>query len=87
MSISLNKENAALIWDNDESERTLIFREMMWGDVKTVLSKYRKEVLKSVFKRYYFKFDKRNKKFWKLILRISDDKIDSYSKRGFERDS
>ena len=74
-------------WDNDVSEETLVFRKLMWEDIKVVLNSYKKSVLKEVFLKYYFKFDRRNQNFWKKILKVKEDEIKKRSERKFNKDS
>ncbi len=83
----MKSEKEIYQWDNDLSEDTLIFRKLMWEDIKVVLKTYKKSVLKEVFLKYYFKFDKRNQNFWKLVLNITDDEVNKRAKRKFERNS
>lgn len=74
-------------WDNDKSEETAIFRALTWGDIKTVLKKHDKLTLKKIFLRYYFKFDKRNQNFWKIILEINENEINKRANREFKNNS
>ena len=83
----MGKEKDFLLWDNDKSEETLIFRKLMWGDVKAVVNEYGKSRLKKIFLKYYFKFDKRNQNFWRMILGIEENEINKRAKRKFERNS
>lgn len=81
------KDKSYLLWDNDKSIETLIFRALMWEDVKTVLKEFDEETLKKVFLKYYFKFDERNQNFWKIVLNIDENEFNKSSKREFEKDS
>jgi len=55
-------------WDRELNEEILIFRQMKWDDPKKLLKDYSKSKLREIFLKYYFKFDKKNRAFWKLIL-------------------
>jgi len=72
-----------LNWDKVRSERELLIREMLYGDVKEVLRKYPKERLKEVFLKNIHRFDPKNKAFWKLILEVSDEEIEQKTKNSF----
>ena len=73
-------------WDRDKSKETQIIRQMLWGDLKEVLRLYQREELKKVFLRNYFKFDKKNFSFWKIVLEINDEELNSGTNRSFRRD-
>ena len=75
-----------LKWDKDSSKQTKIFREMLFSDPKKVLKKYEKESLRKVFFDYYFKFDKRNMEFWRIILDIDEKEIEKISTESFRKD-
>lgn len=74
-------------WDNDKSESTIIFRKMLWDDPVKIYKQYGKNYLKSIFLKFYYKFDKRNRNFWQFILKISDDEINQSNVKNIKRDS
>jgi predicted nucleic acid-binding protein len=72
-----------LNWDKVKSERELLIREMLYGNVKDILKKYSKEKLKETFLKNLHRFDAKNKAFWKLALDISDEEIEQRTKKSF----
>ncbi|GAB6161639.1 hypothetical protein JCM12298_07980 [Desulfothermus naphthae] len=72
-------------WDKELNEELLIFRQMKWDDPKKLLKIYSKSKLKETFLKYYFKFDKKNRAFWELILEINNEEIDQRTDDGVKR--
>ena len=67
-------------WDNEQSREVLILRRMMYDDPEGVFREYDKNLLKKIFIEQWFKMDKRNRAFWKLILEVDEDEFDKYKK-------
>ena len=61
-------------WDRVKSEKEIMIREMLFGDVEDILKKYPKEILKKVFLENIHRFDKKNKSFWGFVLDINIQK-------------
>ncbi|GAB6887047.1 hypothetical protein JCM13304A_05450 [Desulfothermus okinawensis JCM 13304] len=72
-------------WDKEENEETLLFRRMKWDDPRKILTEYSIDNLKDIFFKFYFRFDKKNIAFWKLILGITDEEVESITKGSFRR--
>ena len=70
-------------WDNVKSEDAIIIREMLYDDPKRVVKKYGKQRLKSILLENFFKFDRKNLNFWKLILNIDDNEFNSHTNKSF----
>lgn len=65
-----------LNWDGVKSEKELLIREMLYGNVEEILKKHSKEELKRVFLENLHRFDSKNIAFWRLILEVSDEEIE-----------
>jgi len=70
-------------WDRVENKEVLIFREMCGEPYEKVIKKYSPEYLKELYFKFYYRMDKRNKNFWKVILEISDEEIKQKAKKSF----
>ncbi len=70
-------------WDRTEDRDTLILRRMLYDNPKEVLKDYGVEKLKEVFVEKYRQFDRRNRNFWKLILKVKDDELEQSAERSF----
>ncbi|WP_243694533.1 hypothetical protein [Aquifex aeolicus] len=74
-------------WDKVKSERELLIREMLYGNVKEVLKKYPRKKLREAFLKNLHRFDAKNRAFWKLALNISDEEVKERTERGFRKSS
>ena len=79
--ISREKE-LSWAWDKAEDRDTLILRRMLYDNPKEVLKDYGVEKLKKIFIEKYRQFDKRNRNFWKLILKVKDDEVEQSAERS-----
>jgi hypothetical protein len=70
-------------WDNEKNPEIILFRKMKWDDPLQLVSKYDQTFLRKVYLKYYYKLDKRNRNFWKLILEISDEEINTKANKRF----
>ncbi len=70
-------------WDKTASEEEILIRRMLYDDPRTLLKNYEKDLLKKLFLKNFYKFDKKNKSFWKLVLDVSDEEIDRITKESF----
>jgi hypothetical protein len=70
-------------WDKTASEEEILIRRMLYDDPRTLLKNYEKDFLKKLFLKNFYKFDKKNKSFWKLVLDVSDEEIDRITKESF----
>ncbi len=71
-----------LNWDRVKSEKELLIREMLYGNVEEVLKIHPKEELKRVFLENLHRFDPKNRAFWKLALEVSDEEIERRAKNS-----
>ena len=63
-------------WDKNESEDIKIFRRMLWDDPREVYKRYGKGKLARVFKAHAHKADRRNLRFWEIILDVKDEELE-----------
>ena len=77
--------NLNFSWDGEENIEIIIFRRILYDSPEEVIREYGEERLKEIFWKFWFKFDKRNLSFWKLILGISDDEFRKKLKEVLEK--
>jgi len=63
-------------WDGARDRETLIVRRMLHDDPKQVIKDYEIDFLRELYLKKLHLFDKINKNFWKLALKVSDEEID-----------
>jgi len=63
-------------WDKTRDRTVLIVRRMQYDHPLEVLSDYGKEFLKEVFLKKYHMFDRLNRNFWRVILKVSDEELE-----------
>jgi hypothetical protein len=68
-------------WDRIKDRETLIIRRMLYDNPKQVLEDYENEYLKKLFLRKIHLFDRINRNFWKIILKVSDKEINRATKK------
>ncbi len=78
--LSVNNIKKHLSWDKETDREILLFRQMRWDDPQKLLKQYSKEELRKIFFKFYFRFDRKNKAFWKLVLEIGDEEIEQKTK-------
>ena len=76
-----------LNWYGVKSEKELLIREMLYGNVEEVLRKHSRKKLKRVFLENLHRFDPKNRAFWKLALEVSDEEIEQKAKGSFKEGS
>ena len=62
--------------DGVRSEKELLIREMLFGDIENLLPRYPREILRETFLENIHRFDRRNTAFWKLVLDVSDEELE-----------
>ena len=82
MEKSSEERELSWAWDKTEDRDTLILRRMLYDNPKEVLKDYGVEKLKEIFVEKYRQFDKRNRNFWKLILKVKDDEVEQSTERS-----
>ena len=70
-------------WDGTTSETEIIIRRMLYDDPRKVIRDYGKERLREIFLKYIHRFDRRNRSFWPVALRIEDEEIARASASNF----
>jgi len=69
-------------WDGTRDRETLIVRRMLYDNPKQVIEDYEEDYLKELFLKKLHLFDRINKNFWKLILKVSDEEVDRAAKEN-----
>ena len=82
MGKSSKEKELPWAWDKAEDRDTLILRRMLYDNPKEVLEDYGVEKLKKIFIEKYRQFDKRNRNFWKLILKVKDGEVEQRTERS-----
>ncbi len=72
-----------LDWDGVRSDKELLIREMLYGDVENLLSHFPREELRKTFLENIHRFDKKNIAFWKLVLDVSDEEFEQRTQKNF----
>ena len=88
MEKSSKEKELSWAWDKAEDRDTLILRRMLYDNPKEVLKDYGVEKLKKIFIEKCRQFDKRNRNFWKLILKVKDGELEQSTEgslRGSDR--
>jgi len=63
-------------WDGVRGEEELLIRRMLYDDPEKVIEDYDGNTLRDTFLKNIHRFDDRNRAFWKLVLRISDEEFE-----------
>lgn len=77
------------VWDGCKGNESII-RKMIFGnieDIRELLKVYGKEKLRKIFLENIYRFNGRDKSFWKLILEVSDEQINLETKRSIRKDT
>ncbi len=72
-------------WDGEKNIEIIIFRRMLYDSPEKVLREYGDGRLREIFWKYWFKFDRRNLNFWKLVLGISDEEFRRKTEGSFRK--
>lgn len=74
-------------WDRETNSEVILFRRMKWDDCVQLYKSTDNAQLKKIYFKYYYKFDNKNRIFWKTILEISDEEIDRFANKRFGKSS
>ena len=70
-------------WDRVNNRKMLIIRRMLYDNPREVYWEYDREFLKKLFLDNLHLFDKLNRNFWKLALKVSDEEFNRKAKENF----
>lgn len=74
-------------WDGEKGTEELLIRAMLYGNPLKIFPFFTREELREVFLKNIHRFQRENRSFWKVVLKVSDDELRESAERNFREGS